>query len=84
MKSYNIKKSLPFVFTQQMGNMLDIALDSMEEEPPQRMAVRGSAAKTLEEVDVPEGAAQRKGTTYVSNAFFWTGHFMHSSCWTWQ
>ena len=64
-----------------LRDLLGNVMDTVEASKVDRLPVRGSASKVLEDVAVPEGAAQRMGTTYVSNAVFWDGainiHFTH-------
>ena len=64
-----------------LRDLLGNVMDTVEASKVDRLPVRGSASKVLEDVAVPEGAAQRMGTTYVSNAVFLDGainiHFAH-------
>ena len=69
-------------------------METVEASKVDRLPVRGSASKVLEDVAVPEGAVQRKGSTYtyiylyVSNAVFLDGQYNHDTsliaCWTVQ
>ena len=56
-----------------LRDLLGNVMDTVEASKVDRLPVRGSASKVLEDVAVPEGAAQRMGTTYVSNAVFLDG-----------
>ena len=61
-----------------LRDLLGNVMETVEASKVDRLPVRASASKVLEDVAVPEGAVQRKGSTYVSNAVFLDGQYNHT------